>query len=391
MNETFQASQPAATRWWARVPLGLLAIAGLTLLAADAPSRPATAWATINQNPRGEARETLLVAIWLLLVLACLTLWRSVFSPERQDTSLSESVVPPKSRRRAAPPAAVYVPRSRELLAIFATPRPSTASPIELEELPVTAPIEASTTTLPVRVALPRMLRLFGPLTIDATDQQALRSRPTRGLIAYLAVKRTPATLDELLEALWPDEPPTKLTRQRLWKAKRQAHALLGDALQRQNDRYQLDRSQLHSDIDEIERLLRGQPDQRRLEEALALMQAEPLADIDYAWAENERRRLQALHTETLSQAASARLQAGDASGTLNAAEQLIELDPLDEHGWRLGMEAEAVLGRRQAILDRYQQLTRHLDERLGLRPSAETRDSYHRLLSQDRQADRAE
>ena len=54
-------------------------------------------------------------------------------------------------------------------------------------------------------------------------------------------------------------------------------------------------------------------------------------------------------------------------------------------------MQAEAALGRRQAILDRYQQLTRELDDRLGLRPSTETRDTYHRLLSQDQHAQPSE
>lgn len=46
-------------------------------------------------------------------------------------------------------------------------------------------------------------------------------------------------------------------------------------------------------------------------------------------------------------------------------------------------MEAEAALGQRQAILDRYETLSRELDHRLGLRPATETRETYHRLLGQ--------
>ena len=229
------------------------------------------------------------------------------------------------------------------------------------------------------------MLRLFGPLTIDHADPRVLRQRPTRGLIAYLAIRRGPVSSDELLQALWPDEEPTKLVRQRLWKAKRQAATVTGEALTRRNERYELDRGQLRCDIDEIERLLRGAPATQQLDDALALMHGEPLADLDYPWAETERRRLEALHTETLALAASARLENGDGSGALNAADQLIERDPLNEHGWQLAIQAEALLGHRQAILDRYQQLTRELDDRLGLRPSTETRETYHRLLSQDR------
>ena len=394
MNETLEAPKPAGASWWARLPLGLLALAGLTALVADRPSLPATAWAPIKHNPSVELRETLLLIIWLLFVLICLTLWRSVLRPERREASLSDPAAPPRPRRSARP-RETYVPPSRELLAIFATPRltASPARPDPQSEVAASA-VEALAVlpgaTVADHLIEPRMLRLFGPLRLDGADQGGLRQHPTRGLIAYLVIKRGPATLDELLHALWPEQ-PTKLTRPRLWKAKQQAAAVVGEALQRRHDRYQLDRNMIHCDTDEIERLLRGDPDPARLEQALTLMQGEPLADIDYPWAENERRRLQALRAETLAQAGSARLDAGDPSGALNAAEQLIELDALNERGWHLAMQAEAGLGRRQAILDRYQQLTRELDDRLGLRPSTETRDTYHRLLSQDRRVQPSE
>ena len=86
---------------------------------------------------------------------------------------------------------------------------------------------------------------------------------------------------------------------------------------------------------------------------------------------------------DTLAKVAAARLEDGDRSGALTAAERLIELEPLNEEGWRLAMRAEAALGQRQAILDRYQELARELDDLLGLRPAAETREIYHRLLGQ--------
>jgi DNA-binding SARP family transcriptional activator len=227
------------------------------------------------------------------------------------------------------------------------------------------------------------MLRLYGSLSIDGSDGVGLGQRSTRGLIAYLALKRGPASSDELLEALWPGQPPGT-SRSRLWKARRLAQGLLGDALQRGKDGYQLDRRALPSDSDEIERLQQGHSDPDRLERALSLIGGEPLIDIDYPWADNERRRLQALRAGTLAKAAAARLESGNQNGALTAAEQLIELDPLNEQGWRLAMHAEAALGQRQAILDRYQELSRELDDRLGLRPASETRDTYHRLLSQE-------
>jgi DNA-binding SARP family transcriptional activator len=119
------------------------------------------------------------------------------------------------------------------------------------------------------------------------------------------------------------------------------------------------------------------------LERAATLMREEPLADVDYPWAEGERRRLQAIQAELLERLADVRLAQGDANGALAAAERLIQLDPLNERGWCLAMEGEGRLGERQAILDRYEQLCRELDERLGLRPGREAKETYRRLLGQ--------
>jgi len=55
----------------------------------------------------------------------------------------------------------------------------------------------------------------------------------------------------------------------------------------------------------------------------------------------------------------------------------------LNESGWRLAMDAEARLGARQAIVDRFRRLAEELDQCLGLLPQAETRALYRRLLGQ--------
>jgi DNA-binding SARP family transcriptional activator len=47
-------------------------------------------------------------------------------------------------------------------------------------------------------------------------------------------------------------------------------------------------------------------------------------------------------------------------------------------------MEAEGALGRREAIVERYERLCRELDEQYGLEPSRETKQLYRRLLGQD-------
>jgi DNA-binding SARP family transcriptional activator len=47
-------------------------------------------------------------------------------------------------------------------------------------------------------------------------------------------------------------------------------------------------------------------------------------------------------------------------------------------------MHAEAVLGLRQAVIDRYERLARVLDAQLGLEPERQTRSLYLELLSQN-------
>lgn len=77
------------------------------------------------------------------------------------------------------------------------------------------------------------------------------------------------------------------------------------------------------------------------------------------------------------------RFAGGDARGALQIAEQAITLDRLHEASWRLALQAEHALGLRESITRRYEELTRSLDEQLGLEPTRETRTIYRQLLGQ--------
>jgi DNA-binding SARP family transcriptional activator len=227
------------------------------------------------------------------------------------------------------------------------------------------------------------LLRRFGPLgVVGNDDQRTFGERATRGLIVFLALKGGPASLDELSEALWPGESPSK-ARPRLWKAKRQAQRVLGEALMRRGDAYELDRKLVRFDGDELIGRAAADLGEMKLEEAFGVVEGAPLADVDYPWADGERRRLQAIQSDLFARGAAAHLDVGDGRGALALAERLIESDSLNEQGWRIAMEAEALLGQRQAVLDRFERLRSDLDERVGLRPQASTLETYHRLLGQ--------
>jgi DNA-binding SARP family transcriptional activator len=226
------------------------------------------------------------------------------------------------------------------------------------------------------------MIRLYGPLTIEGVGGGPLRRRAVRGLIAYLALRRRTAILDELAGALWPGHDPVR-ARARLHKEKWHAQRLLGPALQRHGDGYRLDPARVRLDLAEVERGMSPGGGRAPLERAVALSSGEPLLDVDYPFAEVERRRLRSIRLELLARVSRVRLEAGEPRRALEAADELIAIDALDEVGWRLAMEAEARLGARQAVLDRYGLLERELDRALGLRPQAETRAVLRRLLAQ--------
>jgi len=143
-------------------------------------------------------------------------------------------------------------------------------------------------------------------------------------------------------------------------------------------------------DLDELDCLreqARGTDEEHEpalLERALALCRAEPLAGIDALWADNEQRRLTALGMNLFERVGRLRLESGDAANALELGDEAAALDGSNERPVQLAMGAEAALGRREAVAERYERFARELDDRFGLKPSRETKTLYRRLLSQD-------
>jgi DNA-binding SARP family transcriptional activator len=233
-------------------------------------------------------------------------------------------------------------------------------------------------------------IALLGPLTVAGPEPQAKRlfSR-TQELLAYLALHPEGATGDELVAALATDIDDEQ-ERMRIWRAVSQARGRLGEVIRRVDERYYLDRDAMAIDLDRFEELVNAAnaaddlERERLLEQALALVRGQPLAGSDFAWAAGELRRLRGMIVDLLEELGYLRLESGHATGALAAAEQGIALDGCNESAHRLAMQAESALGLRQAIVERYELLSRELENKLGLEPERETRLLYRRLLSQD-------
>ena len=303
---------------------------------------------------------------------------------EQRLAAFTERVIP-KPQSPAPPPLPSRYGAYADSYTLTLAPRPDpdTAPEAPVAVAQASAPPPAHTQALPKSPPALSVL-VLGPLKIDGLAQPIKRAA-TRELIAYLALHPGGAPRDELIEAIWPEQDP-KRTLPRFWQSVTDAHKALGDGWVRDGERYQLDRTHVHIDLDELEGLLAtSDPDQepQALQDALSLWRGAPLAGCDYLWADGHIHRLHATLLDILGRVGHTKLAAGDPQGALQAAEQAIALDNLHEASWRLALQAEHALGLRSSLTKRYDALSHILDEQLGLRPSQETRTIYRQLLGQ--------
>lgn len=231
---------------------------------------------------------------------------------------------------------------------------------------------------------------ILGPPEIYAEGQHArgLRSL-TQQLIIYLTLHRRGAIADELADALLPGVARDR-ARRRISRALSEARSELGDVIHRSGDAYVLDPAAVAIDVAEFDFLVAqakaesGPTRERLLERALALVRGEPFAGTDYPWAAGDERHLNAEVVDVLQQLGELRLTDGYLTEALAAAERAIRFDEDNESAQRLAMRAESALGLREAVVKRYERLSRRLTRRFGLEPEHETRVLYRGLLSQD-------
>jgi DNA-binding SARP family transcriptional activator len=359
--------------------MAVLSFAGLVVLGLLRPAVPHVASLT-GPLTTSEVERIVLALAWLLgLALAATILahaLRTLIHRQHTRPRVLAGVLP---RTPATTPRRVRDGTSaRYVLTVAAPTAPVAAASEPAEPAPQAEPVGERDQR---RVSI----AVLGPLTLDGLAHKIKRAA-TYELLAYLAFHAQGASRDELTEAIWPGQDP-KRTRPRLWQSVSEAKRALGEAWLHHGERYQLDRAQVRVDLDDLDQLLTTASDDSTdpagLETALALWRGEPLEGSDYLWAEGERRNLHATLVDLLERVGRARLAHGDARAALQMAEQAIGLEELHEPSWRLALQAEHSLGLRESITRRYDELTRSLDEQLGLEPARETRLVYRQLLGQ--------
>jgi DNA-binding SARP family transcriptional activator len=363
----------------------LIALAAFAVLWRYRPATPDLPTSLSSPVTTSLIQELVLVAAWLLAgVLVLVVLGNSLLAIAapltRVQASNSDLALARGMRTRA---------RSRPVRPEFPSPFPLVPrGPVAA--LRDTRPSPQRAETVRKRHHATVSIALLGPLKIAPPKRRGrgLRSG-TQEFLVYLALRREGATTDELAAALWPDVDEDETARRRVWRSASEARSQLGDAVIHIGDRYVLDRSTVDVDLDRFNSLLAeaalaGNADREQLlERARALVRGEPLAGLDRPWAAGEVRHLRAVVAGLYQQLGELRLSC-DPAAALACAEEAIALDPYAESAQRLAMRAEAALGLREAVIERYEGLSHELDAKLGLEPERETRLLYRRLLSQD-------
>ena len=243
--------------------------------------------------------------------------------------------------------------------------------------------------------------RLLGAvqLLVDGAPVK-LPGAAERGLLALLLLSqgRTVST-SSLVDRLWSESAlpadPLNALQLRVSKLRRALGAHGVDAVVREASGYRADVEPDRVDVHRFVRLVQAARTSARsgapgdalgsYDEAMALWRGDPLADFaGEGWATVEAARLEQLHQAALTERAEAALLAGRHVEVAADLEPVVARDPGQEALAGLLMTALYRSGRQADALEVFARTRRHLDDELGLQPSAALRTLHQRVLEQD-------
>jgi SARP family transcriptional regulator, regulator of embCAB operon len=241
-------------------------------------------------------------------------------------------------------------------------------------------------------------IQVCGPLVIRLEGQrreQELGGRQARELVAFLVVnRRRTVSRDELLAALWPDDPPAGAARTLNTLLSRIRRALgheriVGRGVLRLSlpPESWVDIEVAERSVHEAESLVAQGNFVRAwgpARVALATTKRGFLPDVKAEWTEEWRRHVENLRVGALEAMAACGLGIGgpELGSAERAARALIETEPLRETGYRYLMEFFAARDDPASALQVYETLRVRLRDALGVAPSRQTQELHRRLLA---------
>ena len=242
-------------------------------------------------------------------------------------------------------------------------------------------------------------VRLLGHLEVEVTGQRVrFEGAKQRRLFALLALSAPEAvSADELVEALWGEEPPAG-TGQALQKQISRLRGRLrdgGSLVRHRPPGYAMDLDPHAIDSRRFEELLRcarvalGREDPEAaaadLQTALALWRGEALADFRFdEFAQREIARLEELRLEAVEERLAAELAGGGAENLVGELHALVAEHPLRERLRGQLMVALYRSGRQAEALEVMRLGRQLLVDELGLEPGPELRRLERMILAHD-------
>jgi DNA-binding SARP family transcriptional activator/Tfp pilus assembly protein PilF len=214
-------------------------------------------------------------------------------------------------------------------------------------------------------------------------------ARKPRALLAYLAMQNgTGQSREKLAGMFWGDRPEAQARanlRQTLSILRKALGTVGDDTLVAEGDNLVLRTASLDVDAIAFERVA-GATTIEALERSATLYKGDLLDGFSLreesfdSWANAERARLRRLAVQALDHLVTRYQDQNDQPGALQAATQLLTLDPLNEAAHRAVMQAHAAQGRYAAALKQFESCREILASELSVSPEPETRELYNSL-----------
>lgn len=221
---------------------------------------------------------------------------------------------------------------------------------------------------------------------LELSDWQ---TREARDLFIYL-LQSPPRTKEQIAIDFWPDLPPARIKVRFKINIYRIRQALGQDVILFKDDRYTFNRSIAYQwDRERLEDLIQrshydvGAREQIvDLEQALHLLRAGYLIDVDAEWATIDRNRYREQLRQLLMEVAELELKQGNGQTCLELTRELLSLEPLLEAAHRLMLQAYAAQHDPAGLALQYRQYQEILENELGMLPSVEMRKLYEKLMT---------
>jgi DNA-binding SARP family transcriptional activator len=193
--------------------------------------------------------------------------------------------------------------------------------------------------------------------------------------------------VDDLIDALWGEEPPDSAVKMIHVYVSHLRKSLPAGLLCTRPPGYALELAgEDVLDLNEFERLRTA----GRLRDALALWRGPPMAEFSEPFAARERARLEERRLGCLEERLEADLACGAADELVPELEVLVAAHPLRERPRRQLMLALYRAGRQAEALQQYHDARRELVDELGVEPGPALQELYRSILRQEGRLERA-